>query len=858
VITQVSTADSDGSTGAADAITTSGGTNTILGGTGGDTINAPGGTNIILGDNGTVVTGGNITSTDPAIGGNDTITGGASDNTILGGAGSDTISAPGGTNTILGDNGTVARTAGVITQVSTADSDGSTGAADAITASGGTNTILGGTGGDTIAASGGTNIILGDNGEVVPGSLIRTLDPSVGGSDRISAALGSTNTILGGAADDIIDAPGGTNIILGDSGSVTVGGDITTTDPGIGGNDTISGGLGDNTILGGAGSDTIMVAAGTNTILGDNGRIARTAGNVILTVESIDPTIGGADAIFGGVGADTIFGGTGQDKIEGGAGEDVIMGDHGIYDRTLPAGRSAVTSLFSGPQEGGDVDTIFGDAGNDVIFGQFGNDILTGGEGDDTFVFEDGCGRDAVFEAEYAGYDSLDFTAVTTRLIVMFNYGSVMVGGPDNGAAHDKENVERVVLREGIFTRPVVSATGVGQRGAPVAGAPTGGVPVSLEAPKAVTPPVRIVELPPAEIVAPGRNYFDTTSFEREWIQLQQGDGEAEASGATSGTGSVITSLTTGAFRVGAAQENQAITLTGLLENLTTASIREATVSWGDGTVERVALTEGSGGLTVAGQHAFATGGIYDVTLSAATTDGAVVTRTTKVRVTGAGINDRVLQIVGTAGDDAVRVTSNGDLIEVRGDFLPGGGLRTFRAEDFDIIVILTGAGANRIDIDERIAKSVVTEGGIRADLQESGEIRQGAPRAGALAEGRRALRQGGRMQKAVAEAEKTAADFNKTATVGPAVDWTGSYARTYGAGNGSAPGQESSPGLVDFEIAEAVGGESDQELPQVRLPLTVLALDVLGKFIGPQLGNGAPQKKNGKNGKNGTSEQAV
>ena len=112
----------------------------------------------------------------------------------------------------------------------------------------------------------------------------------------------------------------------------------------------------------------------------------------------------------------------------------------------------------------------------------------------------------------------------------------------------------------------------------------------------------------------------------------------------------MFVSLTSTASRVGGARERQATAFAGLFASPETPGIRSATVTWGDGTVEGVTLAEGNGGWTLAGDHAYEAGGIYDITVSITTEGGVVATRTTKARITGAGIHDRVLQIVGTGG----------------------------------------------------------------------------------------------------------------------------------------------------------------------------------------------------------------
>ena len=96
--TQVTTTDTAEATGGIDHITTTGGTNIVLGGVGGDVIDAPGGQNIVLGDNGQVnlnntgdsdhLLGSNdIFTTDLGLGGNDVITAAVAQNPAMLGGG---------------------------------------------------------------------------------------------------------------------------------------------------------------------------------------------------------------------------------------------------------------------------------------------------------------------------------------------------------------------------------------------------------------------------------------------------------------------------------------------------------------------------------------------------------------------------------------------------------------------------------------------------------------------------------------------------------------------------------------------------------------------------------------------------
>ena len=115
-------------------------------------------------------------------------------------------------------------------------------------------------------------------------------------------------------------------------------------------------------------------------------------------IETTDPSLGGQDTINGGPGRDIILGGADADTLSGGAGDDVILGDNGRFDFALTSdtieGRPDITSVTfdttpgvldrvttTDPAEGGD-DTIFGDGGNDVAIGGAGGDTISGDTSD--------------------------------------------------------------------------------------------------------------------------------------------------------------------------------------------------------------------------------------------------------------------------------------------------------------------------------------------------------------------------------------------------------------------------------------------------------------------------------------------
>src|SRR5205814_3015740 len=125
----------------------------------------------------------------------------------------------------------------------------------------------------------GTNMIFGDDGYIdyvvndadpIDIDVASSTNPADGGNDVIVIGTGSV-LVVGGAGSDTILGGDASNVILGDNGRVTSAvadtprygtlpitlGLVETTDPGIGGDDTIVTGSLYDVILGGPGADRI-------------------------------------------------------------------------------------------------------------------------------------------------------------------------------------------------------------------------------------------------------------------------------------------------------------------------------------------------------------------------------------------------------------------------------------------------------------------------------------------------------------------------------------------------------------------------------------------------------------------------
>lgn len=278
---------------------------------------------------------------------------------------------------------------------------------------------------------GGTHAIGNDSANRIytTGDQSRILEGR-GGDDHIFASSTSTDTLLGGDGDDVLEAYGH-DLLDGGAGNDTLlnrakgagadlfggeGNDLLLV--GEGSTDRFVGGLGDDsyvlhervsgaTIIEHAdeGSDTIT--AHFDYTLGDHfenlvlaGYAWRCSGNAadnsITGMDNSDQLYGleGDDTIRGGSNDDVISGNDGADLLEGEDGDDWLLG--GSDSDRLRGGAGADRMVGeSGDDElrgGADGDSLQGQAGDDLLAGDDGDDLLGGGADNDRL--DGGAGND--------------------------------------------------------------------------------------------------------------------------------------------------------------------------------------------------------------------------------------------------------------------------------------------------------------------------------------------------------------------------------------------------------------------------------------------------------------------------------
>ena len=181
----------------------------------------------------------------------------------------------------------------------------------------------------------------------------------------------------------------------------------------------------------------------------------------------------------------------------------------------------------------------------------------------------------------------------------------------------------------------------------------------------------------------------------------------------------VISSPNTSAASVGGAAQSETITLDATFTDTGTPDTHTATVDWGDGTPTTTAtVSETAGSGTIADSHTYAAGGVYTVTMTLEDDDGGKDVQSTTVIVTGIGINNRVLQIVGTDRRDKVTVKEKDGQVTVKTNFADE---QTFDPNDFDSIEALAFGGKDKVKIDKNLDKPVTLDGGEGNDKLEGG-----------------------------------------------------------------------------------------------------------------------------------------
>ncbi|EGF92838.1 hemolysin-type calcium-binding repeat 2 copies family protein [Asticcacaulis biprosthecium C19] len=194
------------------------------------------------------------------------------------------------------------------------------------------------------------------------------------------------------------------------------------------GNDSLWGGLGDDTYGVNASGDVVTELDGEGTDTVESSRsyaLGDFVENLFLTGASdINGTGNGLNnALVGNEGHNVLTGGLGDDSYYVQAGNDVVVEAAGEGNDEV---HSSVSFLLWGTYVEGlvltgtanidatgnnQVNSLFGNDGNNVIDGGGAGDLLWGGLGADTFLFQAGCRADSIYDFDASEGDVIDLSA---------------------------------------------------------------------------------------------------------------------------------------------------------------------------------------------------------------------------------------------------------------------------------------------------------------------------------------------------------------------------------------------------------------------------------------------------------------
>lgn len=173
----------------------------------------------------------------------------------------------------------------------------------------------------------------------------------------------------------------------------------------------------------------------------------------------------------------------------------------------------------------------------------------------------------------------------------------------------------------------------------------------------------------------------------------------------------VVTTISNSGSTLGRREVGDSVTVMASFTDAGVLDRHTAVIDWGDGTTSNVLAASYNGKGGAFGTHRYSQGGIYAVTLNVRddASPAGVAVSTTQVFVTGVGLRNGVLHIVGTNGSDRVDVSrDNRGRLRVKTDF---GDNASFNGASVREIRATLGSGRDRFEADSDVTQPIYVNG---------------------------------------------------------------------------------------------------------------------------------------------------
>jgi hypothetical protein len=174
----------------------------------------------------------------------------------------------------------------------------------------------------------------------------------------------------------------------------------------------------------------------------------------------------------------------------------------------------------------------------------------------------------------------------------------------------------------------------------------------------------------------------------------------------------VVTTLTSSSPECGGASEGEPITIEGTFSDAGTLDTHTVLIDWGDGTPATAGVViQGSGTGSFSGDHVYTSGGIFQITITLTDDDTGSDTATTQVLISGAGVLNGKLYVIGTNNGDQIHVNEQGTgQTKVNTDFLAAS--KSFANASFSQIIIIACGGGDQVNVSSGVATPTLADGG--------------------------------------------------------------------------------------------------------------------------------------------------